>query len=478
VSDGLKNSVIQGVKWFAISKTLLQLFRWTVTFIVIRELEQDDYGLVALAGISIAILKGFNFLSIKTVIIKFQELTDREIDSLFTLCIAIGTVFFLLAYSTAPLLAYIYDSDRIVEPIRVLSFIFLIDIFTIVPAGKLSKELNFKSLSKISLAAGVLSSFIVLLFALNGMGYWSLVAGVISLSIATAVFTNIAKFHKPILCWEFSKLKEQMSFGMYNSFAGITSEISDIIGIMIGGLFISEEKLGAYKVGMVVSSMPLRKISPEIRRISFAAFSAIQTDEKRIISNYLKSIQLSSWILFPVFFGFASVAPGIVSVILGEKWHESTVVIQIVSLALPFTLFHEISASLLVSLGQAKLVSKLSLLNLIMYATLLLIGAQYGVMGLAGALFVISPIKYLISTHYLCKNLPLRSAQIFAKWSRQLLFSSVMSLGILGVSVQIDTYSVISLGAVIFTGVVIYLLQVLLFAKVEFKEIVLMFKSK
>ena len=228
---------------------------------------------------------------------------------------------------------------------------------------------------------------------------------------------------------------------------------------------------------MVVSSMPLRKISPEIRRISFAAFSSIQDDEERIISNYLKSIQLSSWILFPVFFGFASIAPGIVSVILGDKWHASTVVIQIVSLALPFTLFHEISASLLVSLGKAKLVSKLSLINLIMYAMLLLLGAQYGIMGLAAALFVISPIKYLISTHYLCKSLPLKSSQIFAKWSRQLIFSTVMAIGILAVSLQIDTYTVISLGSVIFVGVFIYLIQVLLFSKAEFKEIVLMFKS-
>ncbi|MBL4680754.1 MAG: lipopolysaccharide biosynthesis protein [Pseudomonadales bacterium] len=477
MSDNLKSSVVSGMKWLLISKFIIQLLRWGSTFWVIRLLNSEDYGIMAIVGIMTAILMSGNFLSIGNVIIRFKIISKPVLDTLLTLTILIGIFFSFLQFMAAPWLAKFYETKQAELVLQLMAFTYILEAFSVRPMALLAKQMKFKILAKIDLIMGIITPISVLIAAYIGMGYWAIAIGLVVNSVVKSVASNLLM----PTCFTFGKHFKRTSrllyFGLQNSISSIIAEINSQLDFIIGGYYFTTSQLGVYSVGLQISFIPLRKLSPELRRIAFPAFSKISNDKKRVLSYYLKSIRLISLFVFPLFFGLGMVAEPLIEVVLTNKWFESAIIIQIICFALPFRLLTETSVGMLNALGLSNIVLKNNIITIAVFVLAVFPLIDTGITGLAWAWVISIIAAYTKILYEITKILPTNVFSIIRALTPSLLASIFMILVIMITNMSLEVDNTTLLFIDILAGGLGYFLVVFFGNKLLLLELRNMFKK-
>lgn len=475
MSSELKISVVSGIKWLAFSKALIQLFRWVSTLWVIRLLSAEDYGIIAIAEIMASLLASVNFLCIGNIIIRFKTVSKPVMDTLFTCCLLIGIGLFCLQFFSAGYFAQFYQTPEAELVLQVTALTYLIAAVNVKPMALLAKQMQFKQLAKIDMTAGIAMTISVLICAYAGMGYWSLAVG--SLVNIVAITSMANYFHKSSFKFatRFKRVLPLLKFGLQNTGSSIIAQINNSLDFIIGGQIFTTSQIGSYQVGLQVSYIPLRKISPELRRIAFSAFSKINNDRVRVTSYYLKSSKFISIVVFPLFWGLGIMAESVVEVILTNEWIESAAVIQVICFALPFKLLTEKTNTTLNAMGRADILLKTSLFASLMFLVILPLTLHIGIAGLAYAWFFSILLTYLLVIYHLGKILPVNIVQILFNYDTAIISSIFMLISVYGFSIIFTSFTVFTMLSQIVVGIVVYFAVILVFYRpifLEFRQLI------
>ncbi len=393
----LRQKVLSGLRWSAGLRFLGQFITWAITIIVMRLLSPQDYGLMAMAGVIITFLTMVNELGLGAALIQMRELDNSIVRQIFGLLLIINFGLFFLSLYVAPWVASFFSEQRLVPVIRLLSIQFVIASFVIIPQSTIFREMLFKETSIVELVSAISGSLTTLLLALNGWGVWSLIWGSLTLNIFRAFGLNLIKpyFHLPH--FSFKRIGQAMSFGAYFTISKILWTFYNQADILIIGKLLGKQLLGIYSVALTLASLPMEKISGIINQVAFPAFAIIHTDTQKVASHFLKSVRIMSLLAFPLLWGISSVAPEVVSLILGEKWSLAIVPLQILSLVIPIRMVSNLMSPTLLGLGRADT----NFFNVITASLALplgfLVGCHWGIIGVSIAWGIIFPIVFLFN---------------------------------------------------------------------------------
>lgn len=477
MSNKLKSSVMSGVKWLSFSKLLIQLFRWLSTFWVIRQLNSFDYGVIAIAEVIMALLMSINYLCIGNAIIKFNHIKTDTLNSLYTIALLIGFFLASLQYLIAPFFASFYQTVEAEDVLKVLSIVFIIDSLCVYPMAALAKNMEFKKLALIDLSIGTIMPITVVSLAYLGFGYWSLAIGHLANSFGRLFALNYYFPNNLKISFKFQDTKEMLTFGIQNALSSIIAQLNSSIDIMIGGYFMAVEKIGYYQVGLQVSLIPLRKISPELRRIALPAYSSLNEDLKKTAIYFLKSNRLISIVIFPIFWGIGSTSQTLVNVLLTEKWSESIIVIQLISFVLPFKLLNETNCSMLNALGRADVVLKNTILTLSIFILSIILFINYELKGLAMSWLVTTLASYIILTIRTRNIIHVKIITIINTYVYPAINALIMSIILLYLQQNYDCNSTAGLFTLILIGSIIYGAMSFIFNKNALKELLGLIKK-
>ena len=154
-----------------------QSFTWAVTLVVVRLLTPADYGLLAMAMIFVGFLSRLAELGLGSAVVQRAEVDTPLLRKAFGLILLVHASLFLLLFISAPLISAFMGEPRLVSLVRVLSALFLISAFQVVPEALLQRRLEFRRQSLNDFRSVIVGSLAVLAAALAGWGVWSLVLG-------------------------------------------------------------------------------------------------------------------------------------------------------------------------------------------------------------------------------------------------------------------------------------------------------------
>lgn len=470
MNDSLKKSVMSGVKWLAISKIIIQLLRWGSTFWVIRQLNPNDYGIMAIAEIVISILVAINYLCIGNIIIRHKHISKSVMDTLFVFCLLIGLSLFLIQFIGASYFSTFYQTPEAKDVLQLLALAYLLECFNVRPLALMAKRLEFKKLAQIDLIAGILTPGSTIVAALYGLGYWSLAIGYIVHTLVRLIMSNYLCPSMLSIKWRYKRTYKLMKFGIQNSLSSAISQVGNSLDFIIGGALFSTNSIGIYQVGLQIAFIPLRKISPELKRLSFPAFCRISKDIKLVKAYYSKIIRLFSCIIFPVFWGLGFLAEEIITSVVTNKWIESAIIIQILCWALPFKLLNEISTTVLNALGRSDLILKNSITPTVILLLSIISLKSFDIQGLAFAWCVSIILSYIVLLYDIKKVLSLSKRSIFSLHIQAIISSTIMyfSLFIINLSIHFDGLYFIFING--FIGIAIYTFTTLIFNRNIIKE--------
>ncbi|MCG7847617.1 MAG: MOP flippase family protein, partial [ANME-2 cluster archaeon] len=390
MNSNLRKSTAIGILWTGISQLSTQVFRFIVIIILARLLHPEEFGIVGLAAIFIGFISTVNELGMSAAIIQRKDVDETHLSTSFWASVGTGITLFVLTVLVSPLVADFFQED-LVQPILIITAIGLvIGSFSVVHRALLEKSLDFKKITITEVCAAYVSGIISILLAISGYGVWSLVfGGLVGNFISVIILWKISAW-RPSLKFSFAHFKELFGFGGHVMGSRLLNYIDSNMDYLVVGKLLGAVALGYYTLAYHLITFPLHKISIIVTRVTFPAFSTIQDDNDTLRKGYLKVVRYISLITFPMLAGMFVVAPEFVVVVFGTKWAPMILPLQILCLAGALKSVGTTVGSILLSKGRADIQFKWNILTAILLPIAVLLGANYGIVGVAAAITVMT----------------------------------------------------------------------------------------
>jgi len=465
--------VVRSFLWMGGGQVLGQAVTWLSTLVVIRLLTPMDYGLMTMAMIFLGFLFVIADLGIGAAAIQTRELAEEELPTMAAAILLTCGAGFFLTQLAAPWLAVFFREPRVTPIVRVLALNFPLMAIYHLPQARLVRELEFDVKARVDLLVAFASAGTSLVMALAGAGVWALVGGVLAQNAARALFFQLAR--PTSLAPDFRRFftNPLVQFGVVITLDRILYFMYSYADVTIGGRVLGKELIGLYTVAVTVTSIPVQKVMPIVNQISFAAFSRIQTEGDRVRRNVLRAVQFAGLLGFPAFLGMAAVAPEFVPLLLGAQWGEAVLPLQLLCLVVPLKMFSTLLPPALFGIGRPVVNLVNVLIDFLVMTGALLIGVNYGLLGLCLAWVIGFPIAFGITTTRTLRTLQLRWREFFGQIATPALASITMAVSVGALRlVLVDLLPTVPrLVALIATGVAVYAGLILLTARSAVTEL-------
>lgn len=432
----IRQKVLSALRWSAAARLLGQVFSWGITIVVIRLLDPQDYGLMAMAMVLVSGLILLNTWGLDAVLVQTRELQEETRQQIFALVIVLNLFIFVVLFAGAPLVARFYAEPALTPVLRLLSVQFLILIFETLPQSALEREIEFAHRSVVDFVTLVIGSLTTLVLAMLGYGVWALAWGAVVANASRVLGLNLIVRNLVWPRFSLAGMRPHLSFGGFVSVdRGLWFMFSES-DKFIGGKLLGSQALGYYAVASQLASMPIHKITGLLNAVAFPAFSQAhaRTTRAQVREYLLKATRLLSIAAIPVFFGMSCTALAIVAALLGDKWLPAAPLLQILAVVMPFRLLSNVFPPLLWGIGQPRL----SATNFALAATFMVLafvfGARWGAIGLAYAWLAMYPLVYLVIAYRSCRAIELSLLVYLAQLWKPVLAGAVMYAAVLAVT--------------------------------------------
>jgi len=330
----LRKQTLSGVKWTSFSSFAITLIQLLQLAVVARYLGPSEFGLMAMAWVVIGFSEMFADMGISGAIIHEQKITHTQLSSLYWLNIASGIVVFLIIFLLAPYVADFYKEPELIPLIRLLSFSFVIMSFSTQFRVLFQKELQFDLMAKVNIGAALMAFFAAVFSVMHGYGVYALVYAV----LAATTFRSVIylyyglKIHKPTLTYRHNEITKMIRFGLYRMGSMNLNYFNSQFDVILIGKLLGAEALGIYSIAKNLSMRPSGVINPIVTSITFPVLAKVQDDDEKFKNIYLKTINYLSSVNFPIYILIAVLAKPIVLLLFGEKWVDSIIILQILSI--------------------------------------------------------------------------------------------------------------------------------------------------
>ncbi|HAM09058.1 MAG: hypothetical protein A2X05_10845 [Bacteroidetes bacterium GWE2_41_25] len=375
----LRRKTVKGFFWSSLESLLSQGQGIIFGIFLARMLSPDEFGLVGMITIFISVSQVFVDSGLSQSLIRKQNCTTVDYSTVFWVNLIIGIVCYVIIWLSAPLIADFYGNMQLVSLTRVTSISIIIGSFTLIQQTILTKDVDFKTLTKSSTTGTFVSGVSSLILAYYGFGVWSLVwRSIINQAVRTAVLWGQHRW-KPVFSYSIPSLKEHFKFGSNILIISLMAAFYKNLSNLIIGKIYSERILGYYTNADQYSMMPSSAITAITNKVTYPVLAEIQNDNLKLKANANKIITNVMYVSFVVMFGLAAIAEPLIGVILGEKWLPSVMIFQALCIAYSISPMHVINQNIMKVKGRTDLFLRTEIAKYLIFTPLLILGAVFGI---------------------------------------------------------------------------------------------------
>jgi O-antigen/teichoic acid export membrane protein len=400
MQDSLRHVTIRALSWSFIEVIGRQGVRFVIGIVLARLLFPEQFGLIGMLTIFMAVARSFLDSGFGAALIQKREPTLTDTCSIFYFNIVVGLVAAGLLCLVAPRIASFYNQPILTPLTRAMSLIIVINSFGLIQSIILSKQINFKTQTKVSLIAGTLSGIMGIILATAGFGVWSLVVQQVSGSLFSTILLWLFSTWRPALIFSFNALKDMFGFGSRLLVSGVLNQIFDNIYLLVIGKLFSAADLGYFTRANTLQALPSQTLSEMVGRVTFPVFSSIQEDLNRLKRGLKKALTVLALVNFPVMVGLAVIARPLVVVLLTEKWAECIPYLQLLCMLGLLYPLHVINLSVLQALGRSDLFLRLEIIKKVLIVINIVVTWRWGISAMIYGMIAVSLISYYLNSYY------------------------------------------------------------------------------
>ena len=400
MADSLKAKTVRGTIWSGIDSIAGQGITFLVGLVLARLLSPQEYGLIGYITIIVAILNSIVDSGFSNALIRKKDAGEIDYNTTFIFNLVLSLLMAGVMIVTAGPISRFFNEPELVPLIRVMSAIVVINAAAIVQRTTLTKRVDFKTQTKVSLIASATSGVVGIGMALSGMGVWSLVGQQLSRQLLNTVFLWIFNRWIPTLQFSWRSFRELFGFGWKLMVSGlIDTTWKEIYQLVIGKCY-TTETLGQYTRGKQFSDIFSSNMTTIIQRVSYPVLSSVQDERTRLKEGYRKIIKVSMLLSFVLLFGLGAVAEPLLYVLIGGQWSEATRYLQIIVFSACLYPLHAINLNMLQVQGRSDLFLKLEIVKKIIAIGPILLGIFISIEWMLWGSVLIGLFAYWLNSFY------------------------------------------------------------------------------
>lgn len=398
--SSLKDKTVKGVIWSAVDRFSAQGIQFVFSILIARLLVPEDYGVIAMLNIFLAVSQTFIDSGFGTALIRKIDRTETDFSTVFYFNIAVAVFFYLGLFFAAPAIANFYNTPLLVPVTRVTAINLVIGSLSGIHNAKLSIAIDFKSRAKISIVSAVLTGSVGLWMAYAGYGVWALVVQTVFAGIIRTIMLWVIVKWYPKLVFSWQSFKEMFSFGSKLLASGLLDTIyNNIYPLVIGKVF-SPTTLGVYSKANSLAQFLSSNITSVLQSVTFPVLSTIQNEEDRLAAAYKRFLRIAAFVVFPLMMGLSAVADPFIRLTLTDKWEGAIYLLQIICFWMMWYPIHAINLNILQVKGRSDYFLKLEIIKKVQGVIVLCITVPMGIVAMCYGSLISSFICLIWNTYY------------------------------------------------------------------------------
>lgn len=389
MSKAVKFQAISATLWSVARIGFDQFFSFIVFVVIARLLEPAEVGLFALAMIVAELARIFSTSGFTDAVTRADTDLEEEVSrAAFWANMALGFTCAVTMSLLAQPIAIVMNTPRLAEILIALAWTIPLSAGGAIHMARQLRRFGHKTLAIRSLVSGLIGGSVAIAAAYAGYGVWSLVIQRFITEAVTMLTAWLAFRWWPSTRFRWSTLSDIFSFSMHISASKLLGVLISRIQDVVIGAFAGPAAVGIYRIARRTIDMLMTLTLTPLSSVSVNFFVAVREDPDRFSAAFLRLLSVASVTTFPAFFGVAAIAGDLVPFIYGPKWAPSVFALQLLaplSLPLVISLF---TMPVLTVFGEAKLVTRMTLIQLFLSLALAIAAAPFGMEAVIGALLV------------------------------------------------------------------------------------------
>ncbi len=333
----LEKKEVQGAAWIVIGYGISQIVRFGSNLILTRVLVPEIFGLMALMHAFIIGLSMFSDIGIGTSIIQNKRGNDSVfLNTAWTMQCIRGVILWLLCLIISWPVSIFYHDDRILWILPIISLTTIIAGLNSTAIFTLNKQLSIGKLTVCELGTQLISTVVMILWALVNPSIWALIVGSLVASVIHMIWSHrLIPNYKNSFSWDREAAQEVLSFGKWVFFATAMTFLSMQADNLILGKIFSLELLGVYIIASTFANIPRQIIGQLSSKLIYPMISAQIHLQRRILrSKIIEKRQLILLLAAPFLAILACFGDLIILTLYDPRYAQGAWMLPILSIGL------------------------------------------------------------------------------------------------------------------------------------------------
>lgn len=400
MAESLKKKTVKGLGWSALDNAARYGIQFVIGIVLARLLSPDDYGLLGLVGIFTVVCTALVNGGFTTALIRKKDATEDDYNTVFICNLTMSLLLYAGIFICAPLIADFFKREELIPLVRVSSLGLIIGALGMVQQTRLTKRIDFKTQTKITLVASVLSGVVGIGMAIAGFGVWALVGQLLTSQSISTIQLFLYNKWLPHLRFSANSFHELFGFGWKMMVSALLDSVWKELYQAVVGKFYSPATLGQYTRGQHYAKLFSSNLTTVVQRVTYPVLSSIQDDKGRMVSAYRRIIRTSMFITAVSLFALGAVSEPLIYCMIGPKWYEASTYLPLICISSSLYPLHAINLNMLQVQGRSDLFLGLEIIKKIIGLTPLFIGAFVGIMPMLWTNIITGIIAYFLNSYY------------------------------------------------------------------------------
>ncbi|NMG18226.1 lipopolysaccharide biosynthesis protein [Brasilonema bromeliae SPC951] len=390
IKKKFSSQFIRNVGWLSISEIIYRVLRLGLVVIIARFLSRHDYGLGAIVMTVREFSITFADVGIAAKIIQAEEEELEDLcNSAYWLSWVVFLSLFLIQSIAAFPIAWFYKSPNLILPIIVSGLAYLIWPLSTIQKTLIQRENRLKVIAITNSLQNLTGSILSAIFAVSGMGVWSLVLPPIlaapmepliyyrahpwrlNTGFTTKNWGQILKFGKNLLGVSLLRtLRNNLDYLLVGRF--VVNPGDPEYGIQELGLYFF-----GFNAGLGISLSFINAINSAI----LPHLCAVRSELSELKKSYFNSLKTIRATIVPFVILQSSLAHIYVPIVFGKKWQPAIPIVVLICLSAIPRPFADAASQLLIAVGKPHLDLHWNVLFTILFSIAILIGVNLQVLG-------------------------------------------------------------------------------------------------
>lgn len=376
MDNDLNSKAFSSLFWKLLERGGTQGIQFIIQIFLARLLSPNDYGVIALITVFIALANVFVQSGFNTALIQKQNADEKDFSSVFYISVLVAGILYIVLFVTAPLIANFYNIQELINIIRVLSLTLFLGAFNSIQNAIVSRKMVFKKLFYSSFGAIIISGIIGIVFAYRRFGVWALVYQQLINQFLICLILWFTVKWRPQLLFSFQRVKDLFSFGgKLLSSALLDTGYREMTNLIVGKIY-TPAMLGYYNRGNQFPNLIVSNLNGSIQSVLFPVLASVQDDKRRIKDITRRAIVTSSYIVFPAMIGLIVIAEPMIRLILTEKWLPCVPYLRLFCLSYVLWPIHTANLQAINAIGRSDIFLKLEIIKKIVGVNIIIITSK------------------------------------------------------------------------------------------------------